>query len=183
MNPLLARFKTNNMWKANGFAWKVVCSRCASEKIISTNKAQRMPPDIVVKKFHQAGWYISRRETDDLCPNCSHTKTRPPIQPPPSDVYNGVLNALREFEKQQPRERNRYVHVMQVMMDVLCAAFINVGEVGMTDRVQFLKILAQLNEHLGGADFPNLPGESSFAPQSQPRANCCNGSKPWRDEC
>ena len=75
MNPRAARFAFGNLIFAEGHGrgWKVICPRCKREKIVTSNKGQALPPEVVMKKFQQNGWQIGRNEDEDLCPECNLT--------------------------------------------------------------------------------------------------------------
>jgi hypothetical protein len=50
-------------------AWKVTCSRCQTTKVVTTPHGD-IPPQALVRKFHQSGWYVGNRPVDDLCGDC-----------------------------------------------------------------------------------------------------------------
>jgi hypothetical protein len=80
------RFVGNgNTWVADGHyrGWKVVCCRCGACKVITGHKGNTLPPHVITKKLTQAGWYVGRKECDDICVNCRRKprKTIPPAEP------------------------------------------------------------------------------------------------------
>lgn len=49
--------------------WQVKCSRCGKIKVVGSS-IRPLPPEIVIKKLTQAGWFIKGKEQDDLCDVC-----------------------------------------------------------------------------------------------------------------
>jgi hypothetical protein len=88
------RFVGNgNIWVANGAyrGWQTVCSQCGVSKLVGGHKSSTLPPSVIVKKLTMEGWYIGRKEADDLCPNCrrKHRKATPQHEQRPVSVQLG----------------------------------------------------------------------------------------------
>lgn len=69
------RFVGNgNVWVADGAyrGWQTICSKCGVSRTVTGHKGSTLPPSVIVKKLTLEGWYIGRKEEDDLCPNCRH---------------------------------------------------------------------------------------------------------------
>lgn len=78
-------------------AWKLICPRCEEIKVIAMPHAN-MPPDAVIKKFTQAGWYVAKRPQDDLCGDCQK-KQRSQINGSASaDTFADINPAAHEKE-------------------------------------------------------------------------------------
>ena len=54
-------------------AWKLTCSTCEGIKVI-TMADRNLPPDAIIKKFVQAGWFIGKRPEYDQCAECLNKK-------------------------------------------------------------------------------------------------------------
>jgi hypothetical protein len=52
-------------------SWSVSCSVCGHLQAIGTNKMRPIPPNILIKKLNQKGWYIDNNPKHDLCPDCA----------------------------------------------------------------------------------------------------------------
>jgi hypothetical protein len=90
---------------------------------------------------------------------------RMPGDASPRDPFDRMLSALREFEKLQPHhDRNRYIYVMGVMIDVLYAAFFKAGKLGAADWQRFCRTLDRLDDLVGRV--PALP-----APQAPEKSD------------
>jgi hypothetical protein len=57
--------------EGSGRGWQLICPRCGKKKIVTANKGQALPPEMVAKKFQQANWQVGRKPEDDLCPDCN----------------------------------------------------------------------------------------------------------------
>jgi hypothetical protein len=67
------RFVGNgNTWVADGHyrGWKITCARCGNVKVVTGHNGNSLPPNIVAKKFVQAGWYLANKPTEDVCGDC-----------------------------------------------------------------------------------------------------------------
>jgi hypothetical protein len=51
-------------------AWRLHCSRCGATKDVSSAGGKSMPPEIIIKKFTQAGWIVGNKPTGDVCAEC-----------------------------------------------------------------------------------------------------------------
>lgn len=50
--------------------WKVQCSECPEIKTVFSAGSRSMPPEAIIKKLVQAGWWIGNKPKDDVCPGC-----------------------------------------------------------------------------------------------------------------
>jgi hypothetical protein len=110
------RFVGNgNTWVADGHyrGWKVVCCRCGACKVITGHKGNTLPPHVITKKLTQAGWYVGRKECDDICVNCRRKprKTIPPAEPVfdngPALTLDSFLPRLRFCLEAAEKSSNR----------------------------------------------------------------------------
>lgn len=62
--PLEARFL------GQGRHCQIICSSCSTKKILHMTGTSSLPPNIIVKKLRQAGWFVGHKARDDLCPEC-----------------------------------------------------------------------------------------------------------------
>lgn len=87
-------------------AWRLTCSQCRDIKVIAMPHGD-LPPNLLIKKFHQAGWIVGKKTTGDLCGACQKKQkqgqvvampapapaptiaapppARPTTEPPPDD--------------------------------------------------------------------------------------------------
>jgi hypothetical protein len=100
------RFKGN---KPNGHAsaWRVICSKCAAVKDIGGNKSKSLPPQIIIKKLTQAGWYVGNSARHDLCPQCN----RKPV----ASHLPLAHKALTELAQPVVTDGQRQVHFSEVV--------------------------------------------------------------------
>jgi hypothetical protein len=88
-------------------AWRLTCSQCHDIKVIAMPHGD-LPPNLLIKKFHQAGWNVGKRAVADLCGACQKKlkqgqavaipaptiavppPDKPPTPPPPDDG-DGVI--------------------------------------------------------------------------------------------
>jgi hypothetical protein len=88
-------------------AWRLTCSQCKDIKVIAMPHGD-LPPNLLIKKFHQAGWIVGKRAIADLCSVCQQKQKRgqvvampaptiavpPPAKPttaPPPEPDDGVI--------------------------------------------------------------------------------------------
>jgi hypothetical protein len=74
-----ARFVgSGNVWVANGTyrGWQVACRQCGVTKTITGRHRDSLPPNIILKKLVQAGWYIGNKPEDDVCGGCRRKAAR-----------------------------------------------------------------------------------------------------------
>lgn len=79
------RFVGNgNVWIANSRyrGWQVTCAKCGVSKTITSHDGSSMPPDVIVKRLHHAGWQIGFKSIDDVCPGCQRRRR-------PAQIING----------------------------------------------------------------------------------------------
>jgi hypothetical protein len=72
-NPRELRFVGHgNVFTAGSraHAWRLTCSRCGATKDVSSSGGKSMPPQIIIKKFLQAGWLVGNKPTGDVCSDC-----------------------------------------------------------------------------------------------------------------
>jgi len=48
----------------------VKCCECREEDFVVMTGRSRLPPEVILRKFSQAGWAIGKHARDDLCPAC-----------------------------------------------------------------------------------------------------------------
>jgi hypothetical protein len=63
-------------------AWRLTCSQCRDIKVIAMPHGD-LPPNLLIKKFGQAGWMVGKRATGDLCDGCQKKNKRSVSVPVP----------------------------------------------------------------------------------------------------
>lgn len=48
----------------------ITCSACREEDFVIQTSRSGLPPDVIARKFSQAGWAVGKKPSDDLCPAC-----------------------------------------------------------------------------------------------------------------
>ena len=110
--------------KPNGHAasWRVFCSKCGVFKDVGGNKAKSLPPQIIIKKLTQAGWYVGKKSKDDLCPQCSSKPVKSHIeiakkaltelaQPVVNEVHFSEVVSIAQ--KLDPQEAKQLIEVLR----------------------------------------------------------------------
>jgi hypothetical protein len=66
------RFTGKGIWfaKYGKFGWPIRCRHCGAVKDITYRHGHSMAPAGLIKRLTIEGWYIARREQDDVCPLC-----------------------------------------------------------------------------------------------------------------
>jgi hypothetical protein len=110
-------------------AWRLICSRCQDIKVIAMPHGD-LPPNLLIKKFNQAGWNVGKRAKHDLCSVCQKKKptpqapapqARPAPPPPPPPPAPPPVPALAEIISLQVA----YDKILMNIHALLCAGKIN----------------------------------------------------------
>jgi hypothetical protein len=81
-------------------AWRLTCSQCHDIKVIAMPHGD-LPPNLLIKKFHQAGWNVGKKSIGDLCGACQKRKlvvVASPVPPPPPPAKPTTAPPLSEPE-------------------------------------------------------------------------------------
>ena len=122
MRATETRFVGNgNVWVADGRyrGWEVICCRCGAVKTVTSHHGTSLPPNVIVKKLLQSGWYLGRKPEEDVCKGCRSRKPnkvtngnaeRPAIDKAWGDprTYFARLRAIIEIAKKAATAKQHY---------------------------------------------------------------------------
>ena len=149
-------------------AWRLTCSQCKDIKVIAMPHGD-LPPNLLIKKFHQAGWIVGKRAIADLCGVCQKKQkqgqavampaptvlvTPPPAKPttapPPEPDYGVITITVLRYKElteawQTVREARFISHdkILTQIHTLLCAGQIDGARQAIEAHLPHVKVNAK----------------------------------------